>query len=338
MKKQAFSLHCMGEILTNNELITVDHIADFYRRYPGDDINFFTRIQFLTDVTNVTLRISLPEELTLADFYPPPDFQSLIPDRETGGKSGRDYLVWRFSEPFSAGSTFTYRTTSTVVFQHPDEDFYIENRAEIIVMTPDDEQIFASESVRIKIFVKGQYLNHLPNFYYSDDFMGRYLMLFEDFWSPIEEQLHHIAFYFDPCMTPAIFRPWLASWFDFEFDEHWSEKKRCLLLKNIMFLYRKRGTKAALAKYLEIYTGGEVEISEKRGKDFTLGPEARLGLHLALGTNNNPHTFEVDMTLPPIEADDEEEKVRLELERAELIDAIIKREKPSHTNYTLTLE
>jgi P2-related tail formation protein len=128
-------------------------------------------------------------------------------------------------------------------------------------------------------------------------------------------------------------------------SEEWTEEKQRRLLSSIIWLYRKRGTKHALQEYLEILTGHPVEIVERRAKDFRLGATARLGVGIALGSGNVPHTFAVHVQLDPIrrpEGMDEEgwaqEKERREGERRQLIEQLIASEKPAHTLYTVDFE
>jgi phage tail-like protein len=188
----------------------------------------------------------------------------------------------------------------------------------------------------------GRFLEYLPSVYEQDSFMGRFLMLFESFWGPIDQQISGIHNYFDPDLTPARFLPWLASWFDLALDDNWSEAQQRELLNSVIWLYRRRGTRIALQRYLEIFTQEPVEILEKRAKNMTLGSRARLGVGVALGTGNMPHTFTVKLRLRPIvpPADLEEEAaarevVRLEKRRLALIERMINAEKPAHTSYRI---
>jgi hypothetical protein len=98
-----------------------------------------------------------------------------------------------------------------------------------------------------------------------------------------------------------------------------------------MALYRRRGTRAGLQEYLEIYTGEKPRIVEHGARNFRLGRDARLGRDLALGTRNQPHTFTVSLRLPSLPE-------RREQERCRTIRAIVEAEKPAHTAYTLDIQ
>ena len=211
------------------------------------------------------------------------------------------------------------------------------------VQSGDGEQL-AAESVQIAVFPKGKYLEHLPALFEEDDFIGRFLMLFESFWGPISHQIDAFPHYLDPALTPARFLPWLAGWFDLEFDDTWSEGQRRELLRNIMWLYRRRGTRVALKRYLEIYTRQPVEITERRAKNLKLGPTARLGVGIALGTGNVPHTFTVSVRLPALTPPPgltgeaaAKEVARLEKQRRRRLEQLIEADKPAHVAYHLEI-
>jgi hypothetical protein len=100
-----------------------------------------------------------------------------------------------------------------------------------------------------------------------------------------------------------------------------------------------------LEEYLVIYTGRKPTIVEYRAYDFRLGPEARLGPGVALGTGNVPYTFSVSLRLPPVDLPDGADASpngdllkELKRRRRRKIEAIIDAEKPAHTNYTLRIE
>jgi phage tail-like protein len=252
-------------------------------------------------------------------------------------------LVWSLPGRVEAGTVYEYQLPTTVA---PTEvDLMLESQATATAQFNRKETVSARDTTTINVLAKGHYLQYLPALYYQDELMGRFLMLFESFWAPIEGQIEAIPYYFDPQITPSEFLPWLASWLSLVLDERWPENRRRLLLASAAYLYRKRGTKAGLQKYLEIYTGEEAEIIEHRANNFQLGPDARLGDGIALGKENVPHTFSVTLRLPPVSApvaksraERRRERARKELERRQIIEGIIESEKPAHTNYTLQIE
>jgi phage tail-like protein len=216
--------------------------------------------------------------------------------------------------------------------------------ATLSVVNGEQSETVTSATASVALYCSSSYLQHLPSLYERDSFMGRFLMLFESFWAPIDAQIASIHNYFDPDLTPARFLPWLATWFDLSLDDQWNEVQQRELLNSVMWLYRRRGTRVALQRYLEIFTQNPVEILEKRAKNMTLGNRARLGVGVALGVSNMPHTFTVKLRLPEIvpspDLDEEAAKrevARLERRRLALIERMIVAEKPAHTSYKLEI-
>jgi phage tail-like protein len=203
--------------------------------------------------------------------------------------------------------------------------------------TPAGSDAWASAEIALEVLAKGRWLRYLPSIYEEDELMGRLVMLFESFWSPIEQQIDEVPAYFDSGLAPPQFLPWLASWLNLTLDENWPEAKRRRLLRSAASLFRRRGTKAALLEYLEIYTGVHAQITEYRAVDLRLGPDARLGPRVALGRGNVPGVFTVQLRLPAIDAVDPRERARLEAERLHVIESIIEAEKPAHTSYRLQI-
>lgn len=146
-------------------------------------------------------------------------------------------------------------------------------------------------------------IDYLPDIYHTE-FMERFLAVFEAMLLPIEWTIDNFDLYLDPATTPSAFLPWLAGWFHLVFDDSWSDDRRRLLLAEAHLLYARRGTKFALSRLLEIYTGDKPEIID-------------------VGEEQPPDTFTVRL---PGSA---ERYHRYEIEK--LIDFA----KPAHTQYTL---
>ncbi|MCI0396958.1 MAG: phage tail protein I [Chloroflexi bacterium] len=148
-----------------------------------------------------------------------------------------------------------------------------------------------------------RYLDYLPGIYHTD-FMARFLALFESILTPIEWNVGNFDLYLDPRTAPPDFLPWLANWFEIAFDPTWSEEQRRTLLAEASQIYERRGTRWALSRVLEIYTGARPEIVDEE-------PDA------------DPFTFTVKLPLAEKEVD------------RTLIERIIDTSKPAHTNYRL---
>ena len=335
----------MSDPLVPNTLasaLAVSHVADFYRRYPGETVTLYTRVDVLKPVSEFTLRIGLPTGLTLGDSALTSEggsaARALSPLSNHGSVprlltlDGESFLMWEVRRDLTAGERYEYQLQATIAPVH--EDTTLTSRA--IVTAPDSTGALsttAGESVSIAVAAHGAYLKYLPALYTEqDEFMGRWLMLFESFWKPIDRQIDDIYYYFDPKYAPPDFLPWLASWVDLTLDEQWPEEKRRQLLLAMVMLYRRRGTRRGLQEYLEIYTGCKPQITEHGAHNFRLGKSNRLGPSVALGRQNVPHTFSVGLHLPRAENEQKRQ------ERRRKIEAIIESEKPAHTSYTLNIE
>lgn len=112
------------------------------------------------------------------------------------------------------------------------------------------------------------YTRFLPDIYQENDFLQRFLHIFEDIWEPLEQRQDHIELYFDPRTCPVSFLPWLASWLDIPLNSHWPEARQRRLLAQAMELYSWRGTGYGLARLIEICTGLTPEITEKPNEPF----------------------------------------------------------------------
>ncbi len=105
-------------------------------------------------------------------------------------------------------------------------------------------------------------LEDLPAIYGRNDFMARYLLIFEAILSPIERTIANISDIFDPATAPSDILPWLGSWLGVVMDENWPEERRRDLIRNAAELYHWRGTRRGLTHYIHVATGFEPEIIE----------------------------------------------------------------------------
>lgn len=149
------------------------------------------------------------------------------------------------------------------------------------------------------------YLQHLPIIYHENDFLGRYLLIYEAIWENLERRQDHLAMYFDPRTCPATFLPWLASWLDIAVDLHWPESRTRRLVAEAMDLYLWRGTRYGLTRMIEVCTDLTPYISEDPGEPFL---------------------FRVTLSLPP-DADVDQP----------FIEMLIQAHKPAHAGYVLDI-
>lgn len=138
----------------------------------------------------------------------------------------------------------------------------------------------------------------------TDNFFSRFLALFESILLPIEWTVDSFDFYLDLQTAPHEFLPWLASWFELIFDATWSDAQRRALIQDAHQIFARRGTRWALIRVLEIYTGVKPTIEDT-------------------ASDLEPYVFRVKLLLTKQQVDEA------------LVKAIIDLNKPAYTNYAL---
>jgi len=311
--------------------VQVSLVADCNRRFPGEALFLYVRLQPRINLTACGLEVRIPAGLLLVDSE---RVQGDGPTQPTTRAIQGDlYLTFDFTQGAAENACYEYRL-ETVVGPTP-ADTVLDVTAVVLARSAADGPVVRDEeALGIAIAAKSGYVRYLPSLYTRDELMGRFLMLFESFLAPISQQIRQVPLYFDPAVTPVDMLPWLASWLDLPLDPDWPEARRRSLLKAARRLYQKRGTAAGLQEHLAIYTGGEVQIIEHRANNFVVGRRADLGNSVALGRDNRAHTFTVIVRVDAsLLADDDQAQ-----QWRQRITAIIDREKPVHTTYTLRLE
>ncbi|MCJ7625380.1 MAG: phage tail protein [Anaerolineaceae bacterium] len=321
------------QLIKQDVVSTISHVPDFYNRYPGDVVNFHTCIVMGREQTNKKLTVFLPKGIHLLD-------NRVIGDDVVKNVSVRDLessvsVEWQLSDDLTAGEPYEFITVGSI--QMPERDTFLMSEA---VLRDQQGYELCSESVRISVRMQSEYMKYLPELYRSDEIMGRFLMLFESFWKPIEQQIDQAYCYFDPDLTPEKFLPWLASWVGVYWDDSLPERRKRRLLHSAVSLYQGRGTKKALEEFLRIYSDGEVEIIEHPAHNLVLGKHSRLGLKVALGKNNFPHTFSVNMKIRKADFEFQQPTDTAQFEKTyqRKIDTIIEAQKPAHTACKLNLK
>jgi phage tail-like protein len=176
------------------------------------------------------------------------------------------------------------------------------------------------------------YVEYLPAVLQDDAFLGRFLLAFEAILSGVsvegvstptgfEATLANIHDYFSPARTPKEsqqdFLPWLASWVALSLRDDWDEQVKRDFIQQIVPLYQKRGTKAALETLLKIYLQKQVSGSLQEYVKV-------------IEFDHIPHYFQVQLR---IDSQDLTEYRR----KQTVARAIIDLEKPAHTVYALQI-
>jgi phage tail-like protein len=143
--------------------------------------------------------------------------------------------------------------------------------------------------------------------FHENDFLLRFLKIFETVWEPLEQRQDHIDMYFSPRTCPAEWLPWFAGWFGLELDPSLSESRVRLLLANTLDIYRWRGTKYGLTKVIEVCLGVRPDVTENPSE---------------------PNVFRVRVRLPEDATPDFLPRLR----------ALISAHKPAHTGYVIEVQ
>ena len=126
----------------------------------------------------------------------------------------------------------------------------------------------ATPSVRaVRVFYpRVSYLDLLPRVFRRDAgsarFLEQFLGLFEHVFTGVEDRYEQFSRELNPDAAPLDVINWLGCLVDLAFDPSWPLARRRALVGAAMDLYRRRGTPAGLAQYIEIYTGVTPAILE----------------------------------------------------------------------------
>jgi phage tail-like protein len=184
-------------------------------------------------------------------------------------------------------------------------------------------------------FASDNPIKYLPSVYQESDFangdvLKRFLWIIQHDINSITNKLDNIHEYFNPMETPSDFLYWIASWFSIDSNYLSSDEKSRLLVQNIVPLYQWRGTAIGMAKFLEIFTGIKPEIIE----DFIPITayeifDNKLVERFIVKEEYSPYSFTVKF---PVKND------YFDIKMMNKINAIIKLEKPAHSNYFIMFE
>jgi phage tail-like protein len=146
-------------------------------------------------------------------------------------------------------------------------------------------------------------MEFLPAIFQDNDFLARFLLIFQSIWEPLEQRQDHIPIYFDPRTCPVAFLDWLADWFGLDVSMLADEGRRRRLLSEAVELYRWRGRRYGLTRLVEICTGITPLIAE---------------------TASDPAVLHIRLSVPPDSSVDRD-----------TIERLVRAKKPAHTAYLL---
>lgn len=165
-----------------------------------------------------------------------------------------------------------------------------------------------------------------PGFLPEDSpFFERYLRSFQDIWDPFQALIDRLDTLFGAFSTPPAYLLWLGAWVFAPNEEDWPEMKRRQIVAEAVELFRWRGTRRGLSRFLQLYTGVVPRIDDLPVTGMVLSPTTLLGNSQKLGSIP-AHVFTV--TIQNVSGADWSELA---------IRRIIEFEKPAHTSYILNI-
>lgn len=116
-----------------------------------------------------------------------------------------------------------------------------------------------TEISKLKLEISGTSLvDYLPQIYRGNDrnsFLSRFLFIFQSLYADLDDEIDRLPRLFAPDHVDEEFLNWLVQWFSIKDTYIWGEEKLRLLLKNIIELYKIKGTKESIKKIVEMYLG-----------------------------------------------------------------------------------
>ena len=176
---------------------------DRYICYPMESVELSVRVR-LENPMRTILCLHLPHmtEIEAVHMDDVDDNHLTVYTRNFDGK----LVAVQLSKYMEPGQTSELRLTirlNSIRMNH-----YLNFCAWMAADVPDFEGDFFTEprgsrSVELTVKADASYMRFLPEMYSYDDFMNRFLMMFESFWKPISQQISMGESYYDPDLTPS---------------------------------------------------------------------------------------------------------------------------------------
>lgn len=151
------------------------------------------------------------------------------------------------------------------------------------------------------------WLRHLPELYSTDPFIGRFLLIFEAIFSPIEWIVDSFDLYLDDKIAPTEWLQWFGEWVDIFVPDTIPDERQRAIVAEMGKLFLSRGTHNSLSRHLELVFGVKPEIEEPQDRPSTFNVTLKLGKSGDNEVNRN------------------------------IASRIIEAQRPAHTHYTLNI-
>src|SRR5438874_13256956 len=105
----------MTQALTLHQIphpTTIAHVADFKRRYPGEQVTLHTRVEVHQHIPLLTVSVGIPREMSADSYRVIPSGDNDIPVVYMSGTNS--YIEWRIAQPIDAGTLLEYEISATM--------------------------------------------------------------------------------------------------------------------------------------------------------------------------------------------------------------------------------
>ncbi len=316
--------------------VRLDAIASQYQLYPGETFDCQMRVEIGNVRNGLSIALRVPDDIrpVTTDAI---DENATLPSPSLIPVYGGYIMTWDFNQKFAVGELVEIPVEFVV--EQLNHDVIAEIMVEAFALGQiTEEALISRKTLEVQVRAKGKYLKYLPMIYEEDEFMGRYLMIFERMLQPIESRINNIWDYFDPKLMPPNILAYMANVLDLDFDPNWPEERRRRMVAMGIQMHRLRGTKRGLQQILEIYTGGQVQIIERTAQSMKIGAGSQLGIGMALGHDNQPNTFQVNMWVDAPEDLNKKEKETYKKQLVTEMKGVINAHIPAQATYNLELE
>lgn len=114
------------------------------------------------------------------------------------------------------------------------------------------------------------WLKYLPEVYQQDEFIGRFLLIFESLFSPMVWFVDNFDMFLSPQLAPEEWLQWIAGWFDLLLLDDLPLDHQREIMAQLGWLFMRRGTPSGLERLLELYFRVHPEIVENEICHFTV--------------------------------------------------------------------
>lgn len=130
---------------------------------------------------------------------------------------------------------------------------------------------YNKENIKIRSlkieFPQVSFVDYLPEIYRADEdrnsFTERFVSIFQSIYIDLEDKIDYTPVMFDVEKTNKDFLNWIGDWLSIKNASVWEDKKLRKLIKQAVKIYKIKGTKKAVAKIVQEYTGTEPIIVEQ---------------------------------------------------------------------------